>query len=209
MSDPPPALPPTDHAGLRRHRLRWLSQPWDLVLPGQDLRVRGARTADVDALLLMHGRCSPATLSRRYRTPDPRPPRALLRRLVTAELPLVAVAAPNRVVALATLTPMDDRTVHLGLLVEDAFQRRGIGRALAAHSAAAARLLGYRHLHASVAAGDGWAEKTLLRLGIAAVERDDEDEVVATLGLGALAGLAEPGSSLRPGDGTVRPAGTR
>ncbi|MGN6330092.1 MAG: GNAT family N-acetyltransferase [Motilibacteraceae bacterium] len=209
MSEPLPALPPEDPAGLRRHRLRWLSQPWDLALPGQSLRVRGARTADVDALLLMHGRCSPATLSRRYRTPDRRPPRALLRRLVAAELPLVAVAAPNRLVALATLTPMDDRTVHLGLLVEDAFQRRGIGSALAAHSAAAARLLGYRRLHASVAAGDRWAEKTLLRLGIAAVERDDEDGVLATLGLGALAGLAARATAAPSDVSLLRPDGSR
>jgi GNAT superfamily N-acetyltransferase len=105
--------------------------------------------------------------------------------------------------------------VHLGLLVEDAFQRRGVGGALAAHSAAAARLLGYRHLHASVAAGDRWAQKTLLGLGIAAVERDDEDGVVAALGLGALTGLAAPGTSVPPGDRPlravrpVRPGGSR
>lgn len=209
MSDPLPALPPDDPAGLRRHRLRWLAQPWQLAVPGQLLQVRGARTGDVDALLLMHGRCSPATLARRYPPAGPRPSRALLRRLVTAELPLVAVAAPSRLVALATLTPMDDRTVHLGLLVEDAFQRRGVGRALAAHGAAAARLLGYRHLRTSAPAGDRWAEKLLPHLGIT-VERDDEDGVLAALGHGALAGLAAAGSTVRA-DSTrgLRPAGSR
>ena len=129
MSDPLPSLPPADPAGLRRHRLVWLARPWQLELADQTLLVRGARAADVDALLLMHGRCSPETLGRRYRSAGGRPPRALLRRLVAGELSLVAVRPPSRPVALATLTPMDDRTVALGLLVEDAFQRRGIGGA--------------------------------------------------------------------------------
>lgn len=207
MSDPLPALPPDDPAGLRRHRLRWLAQPWQLALPEQTLLVRGARAADVDALLLLHGRCSPATLAHRYPRSGPRPSRALLRRLVAAELPLVAVSAPSRLVALATLTPMDDRTVHLGLLVEDAFQRRGIGRALAAHAAAAARLLGYRHLHTDAPEGQRWAEKLLPCLGITSVERDDEDGVLAALGHRALAGLVAPGATVDAGASPFRPAG--
>lgn len=208
MSDPLPALPPADTAGFRRHRLRWLAGPWQLALAEKSLVVRGARTGDVDALLLMHGRCTSDTLHRRYRTAARPPARGLLRRLVAGELSLVAVCAPSRLVALATLTPLDERTAVLGVLVEDAFQRRGIGAALARQSTAAARLLGYRRLRVSVPPGDRWVEKTLPRLGVG-VERDDEDGVLLELGHGVLTGLVGPGTTVRAGGAEVRPGGSR
>ena len=108
-----------------------------LVLPdGAELTVRPATADDISAVRAMHERCSARTRRRRYLggSGDPSPPR--LRRLLTPArgVGLVVVAnwpegSPERVVAMATLLA-EGAVGEMSLLVEDAWQRRGVGGAL-------------------------------------------------------------------------------
>lgn len=193
---------PADPAGLRPYRLRWLTQPWRLGLPGgTDVVVRGARQADTDALALMHGRCSLETLLGRYRVPRSRFPRSTLRRLVSSELALVAVAGHARVVALANLTPVDPETAEVAVLVEDAFQHRGVGTALVRQIVGGARLVGYRRLQAFPPDDGAWGAGLVRDLGLVGVHRDERSCMHAEVGHAALSLLVPPGTRV--------PAGTR
>lgn len=96
----------------------------DLVL------LRAAGPDDLDAALALHRRCSPETLARRYHGPvdeadgylphllDPRHGHALAARTVS-----------GRLVGLGHLL-WDGSEAEVALLVEDAWQRRGVGSAL-------------------------------------------------------------------------------
>lgn len=191
---------PSDPAGLRPYRLRWLTQPWRLALPGgADVVVRGARQADTDALALMHGRCSMETLHARYRAPRTRLPRSSLRRLVSSELALVAVSGHARVVALANLTPVDPETAEVAVLVEDAFQHRGVGTALVRQIAAGARLVGYRRLQAQPPPYEQWQGRFVRDLGLTSARSDDAGLLHAEVGPSALSILVPPGARVSAG----------
>ena len=218
----PPGAPradrPPDPAGLHRHRVRWLSLAWCLVLAdGEELEVRGARRADLDVLALLHGRCSAETTRARYGVPMTRVPTSVLRRALTSELCVVALSGSTRAVALASLarlrpdrdgardtgrdggrdggrdTGRDTGIAEVAVIVEDAYQRRGIGTALASYLAGAARLVGYRRLHAPLAPGGAVDPGVLGPLGLSRVT-EGYDGLVAALGPAALAALPGPGA---------------
>lgn len=94
--------------------------------------VRPATLADAPALRAMHARCSPTTLRRRYRTPlEELGETAVDDLLEPAEgWSLVMAASGGQVHGIATVTTSPWREPHLGLLVEDAHQREGVGVAL-------------------------------------------------------------------------------
>jgi len=155
-----------------------------LLADGRELVLRRAQAGDVDAVRALHDRCSPPALRRYYLGQPPRPSRAhLLRRLVPASgwALLAEVAdgpAAGRVVALATLVG-EGAQGELSLLVEDAWQRRGIGTALSRRMVAAAEEAGYAAVHAHSLAGDPALPRTLRRLGRAPYL--DRDEAVVTV----------------------------
>jgi GNAT superfamily N-acetyltransferase len=97
----------------------------------------------------MHGRCTAKTLLDRYRTGGRAPAIVELDRHVRDPLSFVVTTENGRVVALARLTRDAIHTfgsAEMSMLVEDEWQRIGVGRALLRHSAAAAVLSGYRQL---------------------------------------------------------------
>lgn len=99
-----------------------------LTLPaGNEITVRRAGPEDLGKALAMHERCSAATLKRRYHGPVPDAGR-YLRHLLSPRFgqTLAVEAADGRIVALAHLLWDGDET-EVALLVEDAWQRRGIG----------------------------------------------------------------------------------
>lgn len=94
---------------------------------GADLTVRRAEPADRQAALEMHHRCSPETLRKRYHGPVGDADRYLHHLLDPRHGQTLAVeAADGRIVALAHLM-WDDEGAEVALLVEDAWQRQGLG----------------------------------------------------------------------------------
>lgn len=99
-----------------------------LTLPeGNEITVRRAGPEDLAAARDLHRRCSPATLAHRYHGPVPDVDRYLTHLLGPRFGQTLAVeTVSGRVVALAHLLWDGDET-EVALLVEDAWQRRGIG----------------------------------------------------------------------------------
>ncbi|MFJ4848248.1 MULTISPECIES: GNAT family N-acetyltransferase [unclassified Streptomyces] len=99
-----------------------------LTLPeGNEITVRRAGPEDLAAARDLHRRCSPATLAHRYHGPVADVDRYLTHLLGPRFGRTLAVeTVSGRVVALAHLLWDGDET-EVALLVEDAWQRRGIG----------------------------------------------------------------------------------
>jgi GNAT superfamily N-acetyltransferase len=102
-----------------------------LTLPeGQDITIRRAGPDDHEASVAMHSRCSERTLSLRYHGPVPDADRYLDHLLSPRFGRTLAVeSASGRVVALGHLLWDGDET-EVALIVEDGWQRRGIGSEL-------------------------------------------------------------------------------
>lgn len=102
-----------------------------LTLPeGGAITVRRADTDDLDAARQMHDRCSQATLKKRYHGPANDADR-YLNHLLSPRFgrTLAAMTPDGRVVALGHLLWDGDET-EIALLVEDEWQRRGVGAEL-------------------------------------------------------------------------------
>ncbi|MFG2727376.1 GNAT family N-acetyltransferase [Streptomyces canus] len=102
-----------------------------LTLPeGHDITVRRADTGDLEAAVAMHERCSSRTLTMRYHGPVGDADRYLNHLLSPRFGRTLAVqTASGRIVGLGHLLWDGDET-EVALLVEDAWQRRGIGTEL-------------------------------------------------------------------------------
>jgi len=102
-----------------------------LTLPeGNDITVRRADTGDLEAARAMHERCSARTLSLRYHGPVGDADRYLNHLLSPRFGRTLAVqTASGRIVGLGHLLWDGDET-EVALLVEDTWQRRGIGAEL-------------------------------------------------------------------------------
>ncbi|MEU9330422.1 GNAT family N-acetyltransferase [Streptomyces canus] len=102
-----------------------------LTLPeGHDITVRRADTGDLEAAVAMHERCSSRTLTMRYHGPVGDADRYLNHLLSPRFGRTLAVqTASGRIVGLGHLLWDGDET-EVALLVEDAWQRRGIGAEL-------------------------------------------------------------------------------
>ncbi|MFE6780192.1 GNAT family N-acetyltransferase [Streptomyces sp. NPDC057702] len=97
---------------------------------GEELTVRRADTSDLEAARALHDRCSPATLRMRYHGPVGDADRYLDHLLSPRYGRTLAVqTASGRLVALGHLL-WDGEETEVALLVEDAWQRRGIGARL-------------------------------------------------------------------------------
>ena len=111
---------------------RWLRAQHSALLlaSGEELTVRQASVADVPALLAMHFRCSRRSRRSRYLT-GARPTAADLTRLVNRRhgRTLVVAHPEGELVAMGNLMH-DGPDSEVALLVEDAWQRRGIGSML-------------------------------------------------------------------------------
>lgn len=94
---------------------------------GSEVAVRPARRTDAAAVLAMHHRCSTRTRRQRYLGGDTPPPHTV-DRLVSRRHghPLVVESPAGGVVALANLL-WDGDVAELAVIVEDGWQRRGIG----------------------------------------------------------------------------------
>lgn len=173
-----------------------------LVLPdGVEVLVRPAGGDDLAAVRRMHRRCSAGSRHRRYLSGPGLPSDGRLRRLLepAAGLTLLAQTAGEhpgdpggRVVAIATLLT-EGVLGHASLLVQDGWQRRGLGTALARRLVAAATRSGLQAVVGSGRYPDPVLHRLLARVApYASVERDG---AVLTVTLP----MADPVVALRAG----------
>jgi GNAT superfamily N-acetyltransferase len=112
------------------------------MAPLTNIEVRRARPPDLALLEAFLARCSPATLYRRFHGAAGRPVSRELRRIArptAIHRSWVALGADGEVHGTATLAWGPTGPPHAAFLVEDAWFRRGIGRALARELTAEAR----------------------------------------------------------------------
>ena len=140
--------------------------------------VRRAAAADRPALERMLARCTGQTRYRRFHGPVTAfPERYLTEALSGSPLHFALVACldedPERggtvvegtVVALASCRAVDEGVAELGILVEDDWQRRGLGGDLLGEIVAYAARTGLRALQAQVLAEQPWIVGLLRRHG--------------------------------------------
>ena len=159
--------------------LRQQAEQTTLLLPdGAELIIRTATAEDAEAVLRMHARCSSSSRRLRYVAGMEVPADVRLRRLLepVGGLTVLAVhldpgGGEEHVVAMANLLAEGD-LAEAALLVEDAWQRRGLGTALLR------RLLGWAGRNdvaavvAHTTAENAGMLRTLRRLGAEPTDRD-------------------------------------
>ncbi|MEV6631164.1 GNAT family N-acetyltransferase [Actinoplanes sp. NPDC051470] len=157
--------------------LRQADTQTTLLLPsGDELLIRVATPDDTEAVLRLHARCSAAARELRY--PGGVPSDARLRQLLEpiGGLTLLALHTDPRsgeehVIATATLLAEGDLG-EAALLVEDAWQRRGLGTTLLRRLVTWAGRGGFAALVLHVTADNTAMLRTLRRLGSGAADRD-------------------------------------
>ncbi|GAA3586433.1 hypothetical protein GCM10022222_83900 [Amycolatopsis ultiminotia] len=128
------------------------------------------RPATADTVAEVVRACSPESVRRRFtlgRAPDPDQVLVRYHRFLLAGVALVA-ERDGVPAGLLNAVPDGERTVELGLLVADPWQRQGIGRGLVGLVTGGPRWRG-RTVHATVQAGNAAAEGPLRSCGFRVV----------------------------------------
>ena len=143
-----------------------------LLSDGAEILLRPATLDDLDGVRDLHERSSIESRERRYLS-GAGPTDARLRRLLepAGGCTLLAVTADGQVVAMATVLA-EGELGELAVLVEDSWQRRGLGTVLLRRLAAWAEREGFAALVAHAAADNVSILRTLRRLGAGPAERD-------------------------------------
>jgi hypothetical protein len=135
--------------------------------------LRLATFADVDAVAAMHQRCSAASRYRRYLMATSGVSPASVRRLLADTVTTVAEALDGRLVAMGNVC-LGGLEAEAALLVEDDWQRRGLGVCLACVLAGQAVESGAEVLTATVMATNVAIRRTLAATGLAPVIADSD-----------------------------------
>jgi len=147
---------------------------------GSELTVRRADPADQQAALAMHERCGTRTLRQRYHGPVGDAARYLGHLLEPRYGQTLAVeSGEGDLVALAHLM-WDDDSAEIAVLVEDAWQRRGLGAELVRRLAELARDAGVNTVYAVTTASNTGMIATLRRLGVPLDYQVEEGTLVIT-----------------------------
>ncbi|MGF0173235.1 GNAT family N-acetyltransferase [Streptomyces sp. Marseille-Q5077] len=157
-----------------------------LTLPeGNDITVRRADTGDVRAAKEMHERCSTRTLGMRYHGPVGDAGRYLNHLLSPRFGRTLAVqTASGRIVGLGHLLWDGDET-EVALLVEDAWQRRGIGSELLRRLVGMAVEAGCESVYALTQSSNTGMVAAMRALGLPLDYQIEEGTLVITARLGA------------------------
>ncbi|MGH3517852.1 MAG: GNAT family N-acetyltransferase [Haloechinothrix sp.] len=142
---------------------------------GAAVVLRGGRPADADAVSALHARCSMETLQHRYHTGTRTLPRRWLHRLLQPPRGISLLGVCGReVVALGQLIPSEATdTAEISLLVEGAWQNKGLGTALLTRLNAVATMRGYGTLFALSLPSENRVYRAALRAGLAAAVSAD------------------------------------
>jgi GNAT superfamily N-acetyltransferase len=182
---PAPAFTPAEYARAQAlvevsgALVRRTAEQTTLLLPdGTELQIRVAAGDDVEAVRRLLARSSAQTRRRRYLGVAHGPSDARLRRMLepATGLTLLAVLADpaggeERVVATASLLVEGDLG-EVALLVEDSWQRRGVGTALLRRLIAAAGRMKASAIVAHLGADNVAMLRTLRRFGVTGRDRD-------------------------------------
>lgn len=168
---------------------------------GDELTVRRAGPGDHAAALAMHARCSPATLNRRYHGPVEDADR-YLGHLLTPRFgrSLAVETASGRLVALGHLL-WDGEENEVALLVEDAWQRRGIGSALLRGLVELAAEAGRSSVYAVTRATNPGVAGIMRELGLPLDYQVEDGTLVVTAALPASPAELPWGATRRPAAG--------
>ncbi|MGW6533343.1 GNAT family N-acetyltransferase [Streptomyces venezuelae] len=172
-----------------------------LTLPeGNSITVRRADTSDIEAAKAMHERCSPGTLDKRYHGPVHDADRYLNHLLSPRFGRTLAVrTASGRIVGIGHLLWDGDET-EVALLVEDEWQRRGIGGQLLGRLVTMAVEAGCESVYAVTQASNTGMVAAMRGLGLPLDYQIEEGTLVITARLDAT-----PVSSRLPYDHARRP----
>jgi GNAT superfamily N-acetyltransferase len=169
--------------------------PWTLRAGPTPVVVRPGTPRDLAAVARMHSRCSARSLLDRYRYGGRPPAVTALDRTLRTPNCIVAVTADGDVVATASLARDADHShfcAEVGVLVEDGWQRLGIGAELMAHLAGVAQVAGYHELISYPATATAAVQRLMLDVGRTRVVRDVQVHLhtylpeSAKLGLGSV-----------------------
>jgi GNAT superfamily N-acetyltransferase len=163
-----------------------------LTLPeGSDITVRRAGTGDLEAAKAMHERCSALTLGMRYHGPVGDADR-YLDHLLSPRFgrTLVVQTASGRIIGLGHLLWDGDET-EVALLVEDAWQRRGIGGELLGRLVSMAVEAGCESVYAVTQASNTGMVAAMRALGLPLDYQVEEGTLVITARLDAPLGKPE------------------
>ena len=170
-------------------------QPWTMRAQGQALLVRPSSARDIAGVAQMHHRCSPRSLLDRYRSGGRPPAVAALDWALRNPLSFVAITSDGQVVAAASVARDPDHgytCARADLLVEDAWQRHGIGGELMSHVAGVAQAAGFSELVAYPATAVLPAQRLMIEIGRTRMVPDASPHLhtylpeSAALGLGAV-----------------------
>lgn len=167
---------------------------------GSAVVLRGGKPGDAEAVSSLHGRCSMETLHHRYHTGTRTLPRRWLHRLLVPPRGISVLAVCGReVIALGQLIPSEDpEAAEVSLLVEDAWQRKGVGTALLSRLAAVAESQGYRTVHAVCLPTEERVHRAALRAGLTVTVEEQEHARRFVIGTKATFGAAQ-GRPVRAG----------
>jgi GNAT superfamily N-acetyltransferase len=151
---------------------------------GSDITVRRADTRDLEAARAMHERCSARTLKLRYHGPVGDAERYLNHLLSPRYGRTLAVqTASGRVVGLGHLLWDGDET-EVALIVEDAWQRRGVGAEVLSRLVALAVEAGCSSVYAVTQASNTGMVAAMRGLGLPLDYQVEEGTLVITARLG-------------------------
>src|SRR4051812_43168714 len=173
----PPAVEPLTRPPADRDLLTLAREPWVLRVGRVPLLVRPSTARDLSAVAQMHSRCTPRDLLDRYRAGGRPPAGAPLDPVLPQPDSVVAVTPGGGGVASATLARDPSHShfcAEMGLLVEDRWQRLGIGGELMSHMAGLAHAAGYHELIVYPATAMAVAQRLMIDVGRTRVVPDVE-----------------------------------
>ena len=137
------------------------------------VRIRALHSREERPIRVLHARLSTRTRYLRFLSPIPTLPDALVRRLACVDYRRrLAVVAEDEgagcagvVVALASFSAVDETTAEVAVVVQDDWQRQGVGTALVSTLLDAAEKRGFDRFVATIAADNSIIRRLLDRFG--------------------------------------------
>jgi GNAT superfamily N-acetyltransferase len=168
--------------------------------------VRLATFEDTAALVRMHGRCSADAIYRRYAAPLTHIDDRFARRLLLAGNGALVAEVDGEVVGVASVSTCESAVAEVSLLVEDGWQRQGLGSRLLTGAARLARGRGASEVVLRSSIHNPALMSLAFASGLRARIRLDGDTVVVTVGVDGLKPLTTGSvATARPDAGVGQP----